>query len=157
MRAARDRLRSLDVALPAAADVVVGVLTWAQRLGRDDLLVVALHGLEAGRADVGGTAAAGAVGAVAVVAGWAFADDLAVDISVGFVSAGLFEERGEGGREVCVCRRLRGVVGANVTRSCGYAVSLLCAWLVRLGQGKWIIPPRPWLTLSMDLRSDMLD
>jgi hypothetical protein len=77
----RHWLLALDIALAAAADVVVDFLARSQRFGRDDFFVVALGGFQAGRANVGGSSTANAVRAVLVVADFSFADDLAVDIS----------------------------------------------------------------------------
>lgn len=62
-------LRHMHIPLSPAPNMMIRILLIPQRLGGDNLLIVALCGCEAGRADVGDAAAAGAVGAVAVVAG----------------------------------------------------------------------------------------
>ncbi|KFY07027.1 hypothetical protein V492_07516 [Pseudogymnoascus sp. VKM F-4246] len=87
--------------------MVIRVLLVPQRVRGDNLLVGALGGREAGRPDVGDAAAAGAVRAVAVVAGYAFAHDFAVGVA-GWVLVRGWKREGE---------RIRCVIGANVAGS----------------------------------------
>lgn len=76
-------LRHMHVPLPPTPNMVIRILVIPQRRGGDNLLIIALCGRQAGRANVCGAAAAGTVGAVAVVAGWAFAHDFAVGVAGG--------------------------------------------------------------------------
>lgn len=74
-------LGHMHISLPPTSNMVIRVLIVPQRLGGNDLLVVALCRRQAGGADVCDAAATGAVGAVAVVAGWALAHDFAVNVT----------------------------------------------------------------------------